>query len=88
MYDITIDFPNMPKGQEVSIPGLGTYANGTTSTVTKEEADMFRTYQTDTGMPDQTLLQAFQKQDGVTVTTQSTDKPKSGGNDEKKDGDK
>jgi hypothetical protein len=67
VYQITIDYPNMPKGQEVSIPGLGTYKNGTSHAVTEEEAELFRAYQTDTGMPDQTLLEAFKGHGYVTV---------------------
>lgn len=77
MYQITIDYPNMPKGQEVSIPGLGTYKNGSTHAVTKEEADLFRAYQADTGMPDQTLLQAFKGQDYVTVESVKEPQPRS-----------
>jgi hypothetical protein len=73
VYEITIDFPNMPKGQQVSIPGLGTYENGSTNVVSKEEAEAFKAYQTDTGMPDQTLLQAFKGQDFVKVVTSKTE---------------
>jgi hypothetical protein len=89
VYTITINLPNTPQGQEVQIPGLGTYKNGSTNTVTKEEADAFRAYQAANNMPDDTLLQAFSKDDYVTVETAKEEKPKTGsGSDNKKDGDK
>lgn len=84
MYQITIDIPGTPKGKEFSIPGLGTYKNGSTNVVTDEEADMFRAYQTDSGMPDRTLLQAFQKDEYVTVETYT---PQKDSDNKKKDGD-
>jgi hypothetical protein len=73
VYKITFDYPNMPKGQEISVPGLGTYRNGSTTFVSKEEAEAFRVYQVDVGMPDKTLLQAFQGSDYVTVETAKED---------------
>lgn len=75
MYKITIDYPNMPKGQEVSIPGLGTFENGSTTTVTKEQSDAFRAYQKDVGMPDKTLLESFKGAEYVTVVTTKEDPP-------------
>jgi hypothetical protein len=90
MYKITIDYPNMPKGQEVTIHGLGTFKNGSTTVVEKDDADMFRVYQRDTGLPDRTLLQAFQKSEYITVETFTPEppkeEPKTG--EQKKDGDK
>jgi hypothetical protein len=83
MYQISIDYPNMPKGQEVSIPGLGTYKNGSTTVVSNEEANAFRAYQVDVGMPDQTLLQSFVGSEYVTVETYTPPK----NDDKKKDGD-
>lgn len=84
MYQLELDYPNMPKGQELSIPGLGTYQNGSTTVISKEEADSFRQYQVDNGMPDRTLLQAFTGAEYVTVTTVS-EKPGQG--QKKKEGD-
>lgn len=79
-YEITVDYPNMPKGAEVAIPGLDTLQNGKKTTVTDEQADSFRAYQAASGGLDKTLLQAFQGAEHVTVTTVKTD--------DKKDGDK
>lgn len=75
-YQITVNLPNTGKGQEVQIPGLGTFKNGSTAEVTKEMADAFRTFQTDLGMPDQTLLQAFHGREDVVVETASVEKPR------------
>lgn len=80
-YEITIDYPNMPKGAEVAIPGLDTFKNGDTNTVTDEQAAAFRAYQVASGGQDKTLLQSFQGNDYVTVSTAKTD-------DQKKDGEK
>lgn len=85
MYKITINYPNMAKGQEVSIPGLNTYKNGSTNVVSDEEADAFRAYQRDSGMPDKTLLQSFQGQEYVEVETYTPPKSE---NEKKKDGDR
>jgi hypothetical protein len=86
MYELTVDNPNLGKNAKVQIPGLGTFENGQTYTVSKEEADRFRVYQKSVGMPDRTLLQAFQKNDYVTVEVAKEEpKPKQGDN--KKEGD-
>lgn len=45
-YELTIDQPNLPKGELVQIPGLGTFENGHTYEVTKQEADSYRVYHT------------------------------------------
>lgn len=44
MYSVTVDMPNLPKGEEVEISGLGRFENGKTTTVSKEEAEAFRTF--------------------------------------------
>jgi hypothetical protein len=80
-YTLKIDYPASGNGQEMAIPGLGTFKNGSTYRVSDEDAQSFRDYQVSNNMPDQTLYQAFQKSEYVTV---EVDKPK----DEKKEGDK
>lgn len=79
-YEITVNYPNMPKGAEVAIPGLDTLKNEEMYAVTDEQADAFRAYQVASGGQDKTLLQSFQGAEYVTVTTAKTD-------DKKKDGD-
>jgi hypothetical protein len=74
-YQLKVNFRNARRGQEHSIPGLGTYKNGSTYEVSDEEAEAFRTYQRDAGMPDRTLLQAFKGDEAVQVTVKS-DGPK------------
>jgi hypothetical protein len=83
VYEITFDLPGTPKGQEVMVAGLGTFANGSTYEVTEEEAESYRSYHTSlkyeydkdnnlvgaTAEPGPTLLQAFSKTDGVDVNT-------------------
>lgn len=83
VYEITFDLPGTPKGQEVMVAGLGTFANGSTYEVTEGEAEAYRSYHTSlkyeydkdnnlvgaTAEPGPTLLQAFSKTDGVDVTT-------------------
>lgn len=43
-YVMEIDVEGSPKGEEFQIAGLGTFKNGETYEVTKEEADAYRTY--------------------------------------------
>lgn len=84
VYELSIDQPNLPKGEPVQIPGLGTFKNGSSHPVTKEEAQAFRVYhtrqeniideQTDEVLGSQpvlgpTLLQASKNMFGVEVTT-------------------
>lgn len=78
MYTLTIKNDNAARDAEFSIPGLGTYKNGSTNSVSKEEADSFRAYQVSSGMPDVTLLQAFTGDPSVTVTTETTPSGKEG----------
>jgi len=87
VYELTIDLPSIPKGNEdhqIQIPGLGTFENGRTYEVSKEQAEAFRAYHTvqesvvdeDTGAylgsdakPGPTLLEAAKSMYGVTVET-------------------
>ena len=68
-YRITANYPNVGKGQELSIAGLGTIKNGQTAEVTKEQAAAFKIFQRDLGMPDRTLLEAFKGNEYVEVET-------------------
>ena len=43
-YVITIDHPNLPKGAEIQIAGLGEFKNGEEYVVSDEEHDDFRRY--------------------------------------------
>lgn len=45
-YELTVDLPDYPKGELVQIPGLGTFENGDSYSVSKEEADAYRAYHT------------------------------------------
>lgn len=85
MYELTVDLPTLPKGEPIQIVGLGTFKNGSTYTVSKEEADGYRTYHTnqqdvfdDSGkrtgtevVLGPTLLQASKTMFGVEVTSTS-----------------
>lgn len=73
MYKITLNFPNLAKGAEVQIAGLGVFENGYEYVVSDEEAEAFRVHNqvvstevgkddgsfTTTASPGPTLLQAF-----------------------------
>jgi len=41
-YDVTVDLPNLPKGAEVQVNGLGILRNGETAFVTQAQADHWR----------------------------------------------
>lgn len=84
VYEMTIDQENLPKGEPIQIAGLGTFENGITYTISKEEADAYRVYHTqhedvidaDTqavlgteAVAGPTLLQASKNMYGVEVTT-------------------
>lgn len=43
-YNVTVDMPNLPRGEEVEISGLGRFKNGSTTEVSKEDAEAFRTF--------------------------------------------
>lgn len=85
MYKIEFDMPNLARGTEVQIDGLGTFANGGTYTITNEQAAAFRVAgRKQRFVPDghgavdvvtedgPTVLQAFKDAEGVTVTTTSS----------------
>lgn len=88
VYELTVDQPNLPKGELVQIPGLGTFENGGTYTVSKEEAEGYRTYHSkvepvvneDDGavvgsqvVSGPTLLQASKNMYGIEVSTTDKD---------------
>ena len=82
MYEVSIDQPNLPKGAEVQIHGLGVFKNGDSATVSKEDAERFRSlYSTvdNNGRTVQgpTLAQASKTMYGVTVTKSSGSDDKS-----------
>jgi hypothetical protein len=76
-YQLKVNFPGTHKGQELTIPGLGTFKNGSSTEVSDEDADSFRAYQTSNNMPDQTLLQAFKDDPYVEVSKAAAGKDKS-----------
>jgi hypothetical protein len=83
VYEITVDLDGIGKNDEVQIPGLGTFKNGSTYEVTRAEAEAYRSYNTRQepvhdeddnivgaeAVPGPTLLQAFRHTTGVDVTT-------------------
>lgn len=86
MYEMTVDLPTLPKGEPVQIVGLGTFENGSSFTVSKEEAERYRNHHAkqvevrdeDTGdllgsevQQGPTLLQVADSMYGVTVSTAS-----------------
>jgi hypothetical protein len=85
-YELSIDMPNLAKGAEVQIAGLGTFENGSSYKITDEEHDSFRRYhgsiQTVTSEANEilgselalgpTLIQASENMYGVSV---KQDKP-------------
>jgi hypothetical protein len=88
-YELELDLPGHPKGEGVQIPGLGTFENGSVYEVTEEEAQSYRVYHTrqvqqtdehgnvlgaDTELGP-TLLQAFRKYEGITVTVAKGNPP-------------
>jgi hypothetical protein len=42
VYRISVDLPNLGKGQTVEIDGLGIFTNGSEGEVTEEQAEAFR----------------------------------------------
>jgi hypothetical protein len=68
-YKLEVDVPHLPKGEPVQIPGLGTFANGETHEIEKEDAEAYRVYNGRDGELGQTLLQASKNMYGVEVST-------------------
>lgn len=88
-YEVTLDLPGTPKGEPVQIVGLGTFDNGSTFEVTKEEAEYYRAFHVrqepivddetqailgSEAVLGPTLLQAFKDTEGVEVVTVVTKK--------------
>ena len=86
MYKMTVDFPNLAKGAEVQIDGLGIFENGFEHTIDAELAQSYRDHHT-TIVEDfdadgtivgrhteqgPTLLQAFQNHNGITIASSKT----------------
>jgi hypothetical protein len=89
MYNLTIDLPNLAKGAEVDIDGLGRFENGGSYEISDDEAEAFRTkHQTVTSEYDSegnlhttlekgpTVAQAFSGDKNVTVRTTKKANPK------------
>jgi hypothetical protein len=83
-YKLELDLPNVGKGVEVYLDGLGFFENGKDYEITDEQADAFRvahqevTYHTDpdngmvthtTEEPGPTVLEYFKSHEGVTVSS-------------------
>jgi hypothetical protein len=43
-YKLTVDMPNLNKGEVVNISGLGDFKNGSTTEVSEEQANQFRAF--------------------------------------------
>ena len=82
MYKMEINLPNTPRGQLVEVDGLGIFENGSEVFIDKEQAEAFRAKHekvvvrsTKRGLsivdvkPGLTVLQAFERVEGITVTT-------------------
>lgn len=88
MYKLTLDFPNLTKGAEVQIDGLGIFKNGEEHEIDDALAQDYRNHHSrvvdeldDDGEvigrkmeQGPTLLQAFQDSAGVTVSTAASSK--------------
>lgn len=46
IYDLKVALPNLPEGEPVQIPGLGTFKNGSTYEITQSDDDAYRSYHT------------------------------------------
>ncbi len=94
MYKLTVNMPNLPKGDDVIIDGLGVFKNGETSEVTAEQAAYFRRHhgglawdeaaEADVWKDGRTLLEASKNMFGVEVAVDRAGR--TGNNNE--DGDK
>lgn len=90
MYKMAVNFPNLTKGAEVQIDGLGVFENGYEYEVSKEDAEAYRTFHSvivdeldeDGNLvsrklaPGRTLLDAFSSEEGVQVATTKASKTK------------
>lgn len=85
-YEIEINQPNLPEGEPIQVPGLGTFENGQTYDVTEEEGNSYRAFHSyqepiigennevlgANTLPGRDLAEAFEGAYGITVT--KTDK--------------
>jgi len=92
VYELKVD---LPEGDPIQIPGLGTFDTGKTYEISKEEADGYREYWKREGKLGPTLLQASKKMHRVVVIVpggksekdeeEPDNKPADEGSDEDKD---
>jgi hypothetical protein len=80
-YKIKVDFPNLPSGADVSIPGLPLeLKNGQEYEVTKEEHERYRAFhmapdEEGVWQPGPTLLQATKDDEYITVASPAKPAP-------------
>src|SRR5689334_979644 len=88
VYEVDLDVPGRPKGDQIQIAGLGTFSNGDSHEITDDQAQAFRVSRSTTepvlGDDDEvlgservlgpTLLQASKNMNGVSVTTVTSSK--------------
>lgn len=88
MYKMTVDFPNLAKGAEVQIDGLGSFENGFEHLIDDDAAQAYRLHHSQlveeydeegvvvsrTLEQGPTLAQAFSGQKGITVKSAKTPK--------------
>jgi hypothetical protein len=84
MYKMTVS--GLAEGQTIQIDGLGEFHSGQ-YTISKEEAENFRTAQSSHNPKPPTLLQAFEKHPNIQVETIAVTKTDTKKDDEKKGGD-
>lgn len=84
MFTLTLDLPNLPKGGDLEIDGLGTFQNGSSFEISDEQANAFSTkdstLKTTTHedgklsnviVPGRTLVEAFKDHPYITVVAKS-----------------
>lgn len=89
MYKMTVDFPNLSKGAEVQIDGLGIFENGYEHPIADDLAQDYRTHHSHiveeldeggevisrTVEQGPTLLQAFSGHESITIKSTKTRRP-------------
>lgn len=86
MYQMTVQLPNLPKGADVVVDGLGTFTNGETYTISEEMDMAYRrhnmtqkfTHNADGRLVAKTelgptLLEATENNEGLDVTESESD---------------
>lgn len=73
-YKVEVNYPNLPKGEVVTIDGVGELVNGSTTEVSDAQADAFRTRHPISDkdgnlVQGPTLLKAFESSEHVKVTS-------------------